>query len=272
MGIHTEWVRYGEGKNYLGFAARPERATTPLPAVIVVQEAGGVDAHIEDVTRRIAAGGYFALAPDLFAVDGVRPPEFTRERLAGMMAFFNSLPMTAWMDHGQREAELAKLPKDDSDRLRETFMKLFAGGALQAGQYLPELHATARFLRESEPTRGQKVGVMGFCMGGGVSGLFACHDPELAAAAIFYGMPPEASLVSNVCCPVIGFYGGADKRITDNVPAFAEAMSNAGKSFESHVYDGVGHAFFNDNRPMYDAAAVRDSYARLLEFFRRHLG
>lgn len=273
MALQTEWVRYGERDQYLGFAARVERAAPPLPAVIVIQEAGGVDAHIEDVARRIAAAGYFAFAPDLFSVDGVRPPALARERMAEMMAFFNSLPIGSIGEPAIREAAMAARPADEASRLRETVARIFTGGVLQLDQYLPQLHATASHLRrDNAATRGQKLAVMGFCMGGGLSALFACHDPELAAAAIFYGLPPDRSLLANVRCPVVGFYGGNDRRITDTVPAFAEAMKQAGKSFAPHIYEGAAHAFFNDDRSSYQAAAARDSYARLLDLFRRQLG
>ena len=70
MGIKGEWIRYGEGSGYLAY---PARATLPLPGVIVIQEIGGVNDNIEDITRRIASAGYAALAPDLFAVNGERP-------------------------------------------------------------------------------------------------------------------------------------------------------------------------------------------------------
>ena len=69
MALKTEWVRYGSRSGYF---AMPERAATPLPAVVVIQEIWGVEEHIEDVTRRIAAAGYAALAPDIFSENGER--------------------------------------------------------------------------------------------------------------------------------------------------------------------------------------------------------
>jgi len=271
MSLRTEWIRYGENDEYLGFTAVAERAAAPLPAVIVLQEAGGVDAHIEDVTRRIALAGYFAIAPDLFAVGGERPPELTRERLAEMMDFFNALTPGTITDASVRAAELARRPDDQAARLTETLAK-FMGGALQLDQYLPHMRATAVHLRsENQATRGQKIGVMGFCLGGGLTALYACHDPDLAAAAIFYGMSPDASLAVNVACPVLGFYGASDPRVNGTIPAFAGAMKAAGKRFEPHVYEGADHAFFNDSRNSYHAGAARDAYARLLDLFRREL-
>ena len=89
MAIKGEWVRYGD---QIGYLARPERAAAPLPGVVVIQEAWGVNEQIEDVTRRIAAAGYVALAPDLFAVKGERPPALSRQRIEKAMAFMQRLP------------------------------------------------------------------------------------------------------------------------------------------------------------------------------------
>jgi carboxymethylenebutenolidase len=109
-------------------------------------------------------------------------------------------------------------------------------------------------------------------MGGGLSALLACEEPELAAAAVFYGSAPPAERVAKISCPVIAFYGEKDQRINAGIAAFQEAMRKSGKSFEHHVYPGASHAFFNDSRPSYDVRASRDSFARLLDFFLKNLG
>ena len=172
-----------------------------------------------------------------------------------------------------RAAGLARLAEDEAKRVMESFDHIFTGGVLELEQYLPQLHATARFLRsENQASRGQKLAVMGFCMGGGLAGLFACHDPELAAAAVFYGWAPAPALLASIACPVIGFYAGTDARINAGIPGFVDAMKSADKSLEVYFYEGASHAFFNDERNSYHVAAARDSYARLLELFRRHLG
>ena len=134
---------------------------------------------------------------------------------------------------------------------------------------LATVGAAALYLREErEETRGGKLGSVGFCLGGTLSALLACRDPELGAAVIFYGSPPAVEELANIRCPVLGFYGGKDQRITSHVPAFVEAMVAARQRFEHVVYPEAGHAFFNDNRPSYDVAAARDAFARTLAFFR----
>ena len=95
MAIRGEWIRYGDGSGYF---AKPERAAGSLPGVIVIQEVGGVNEHIEDVTRRVAAAGYAALAPDLFAVDGARPEALTKERISEAFGYAATLPPGTMFD------------------------------------------------------------------------------------------------------------------------------------------------------------------------------
>jgi carboxymethylenebutenolidase len=271
MSLHVESIVYGNGA-YSGYFAFPERAQRPLPAVLVLQEAWGVDAHIEDVTRRFAYAGYAALAPDLYAKNGARPDPLARDRLAELLRFVNTEGPAVFMDPGARSAALAKLSPDAATRVEES-MGTVAGGVRNFEAHVPALLAATKHLREERAeTRGQKVGSVGYCMGGGLSGLLACHDPQLGVACIYYGMPPAVDLVSRIACPVYGFYGGEDKRVNDSVPPLADAMHKAAKRFVPHTYPGAQHAFFNDERPSYHAAASRDAFARTLEAFREHLG
>jgi carboxymethylenebutenolidase len=270
VAIKGEWIRYGDQTGYL---ALPERAAALLPSVIVIQEVGGVNAQIEDVTRRIAASGYAALAPDLFAVKGERPAPLAKERIQSAFAFMSRLPPGGAFDPKVRDAELAKLPKDDADRIKETFTTMF--GMAQPGKMetlIPALKSAFRHLRsERRETRGKKTACVGFCMGGGLSALLSCEEPELSAAAVFYGTAPSEEKIAQGRCPIIGFYGENDQRVNIGIPGFADAMKKADRQFESIVYKGAGHAFFNDEAASYEVDAARDSFARLLEFFRRNL-
>jgi len=270
MAIRGEWIRYGEGSGYF---AKPERATAPLPGVLVIQEVGGVNEHIEDVTRRISAAGYAALAPDLFSVNGKRPEALAKERIEEAFGFAARLPPGTMFDPATREAELAKLGEAERIRIRETFGQMFSFAAQgRAESLMGHLVRAFRHLREDRAeTRGQKIACVGFCMGGGLSALLACEEPELSGAAVFYGNAPPVEKIANINCPVIAFYGAKDQRVNAGIPGFQEEMRAAGKSFEHHVYDGAGHAFFNDDAPSYDVKAARDSYARLLAFFSKTL-
>jgi carboxymethylenebutenolidase len=270
MALHIENVTYGNGQ-YTGYFVVPARAEKPLPAVVVLQEAWGLDAHIEDVARRFAYAGYAVLSPDLYAKNGVRPGPITRERLGELLIFVNASGPAIFMDEKARADALAKLPADASGRLQES-MGTMMGMLGNLAAFVPALLATTKYLREERAeTRGQKIGSVGYCAGGGLSGLLAAHDPQLAAACIYYGSAPAAELIPKIACPVYGFYGGEDKRINGGIPAFAEEMKKAGKHYESHIYAGAQHAFFNDERPSYHAGASRDAFARTLEAYRTHL-
>jgi carboxymethylenebutenolidase len=266
MSINGEWIRYGEGSGYF---ARPARAPANLPGVLVIQEVGGVNAQIEDVTRRIAAAGYAALAPDLYAVNGARPPALTNERVTEAFSFAGRLPPGAMFDPATRDAELAKLDEAPRQRIKESLGQVFsfvAPGRMEA--LMGPLGSAFHHLRKDRPeTRGQKIACVGFCMGGGLSALLACEEPELSGAAVFYGTTPPAEKIARIRCPVIAFYGSRDQRVNAGIPGFQEGMKAAGRSFEHHVYEGAHHAFFNDEGPSYDVNAARDSFARLLAFF-----
>jgi carboxymethylenebutenolidase len=266
MAVKGEWITYGDQTGYFAF---PERATLPLPAVVVIQEVGGVGRQIEDVTRRIAAAGYAALAPDLFAVNGIRPPALDKSRIALALDFMSRLPAAARSDPAVREAELAKLPEADRNRVTETWSEMFSYAAPgRIERLVGPLRVAVRHVRTDRPeSRGQKVACVGFCMGGSCAALLACEEPELSGAAIFYGNSPSAEKIPAIRCPVIGFYGAEDKRVNAGLPGFAQAMEKEKKAFEYHVYEGAQHAFFNDDGGSYNVKAARDSFARLLTFF-----
>lgn len=266
--IACEWMSYGKER---GFLARPDGAAS-LPGIVVVQEAWGVDEHIEDVTRRFAAAGYLALAPDLFAEGGVRPAALGRERMLELQRFMSSLTPA---QRANLQGELARLPEPERTRVGESFqaaLQPILSGQRKLDAYVPKLLAATHFLRvEHAVSRGRKIGAVGFCMGGGLSALLAGHDPELGAAVIFYGSAPPADAIADIACPVLGLYGALDERINAGLPAFRDAMARAGKRLETHVYEGAQHAFFNDNRPSYHPDAARDAFVRTLELFRRTL-
>ena len=268
MAIEARTIRYGRDQELSGYLARPARAAAPLPGVVVIQEAWGVDDHIEDVTRRIASAGYVALAPDCFARNGARPAPLERARLGEAQAFLNELPLGKLMDQKVRDEALAHKSADAQARIRETLGALFGGALADVGRNLPPVVAAAAHLR-AEPSlaAGRGVATVGFCMGGGLAALAACQDPELAGAVIFYGMAPPEDRIEKIRCPILAFHASSDGRLVDALPAFTAAMKRAGKPLETHVYEGAHHAFFNDNRPSYDAQAARLAFARLMGFF-----
>jgi carboxymethylenebutenolidase len=266
MDLETKWVSYGS-EPFSGYLCHA-RAAKSLPAVVVIQEAWGVDSHIEDVAQRYARAGYAAFAPDLFAKGGERPAPLRADRMLEVRAFMDTAPPTVFMDAAVREAEIAKRPADLAARLRESFGAM-AAIVMNSAQLVPIVVAAARWLRtECAVSRGRKVGSVGYCLGGGLSAQLAASDPELAAAVIYYGMAPPLDRVPMIQATVLGLYGALDERVNAGVPAFAEAMKQNGKRFEVVTYPGAKHAFSNDQRPSFDPDATRDAFARTLELFR----
>ncbi|MDQ6598800.1 dienelactone hydrolase family protein [Bacillus salipaludis] len=266
MTLATEWVRYGKNQEYIGYIAKMDRVNENLPAVLVIQEIWGVDKHIQDITERFAEAGYLAFAPDLYA----KAEELRTERVAEVKAFLDTLPHSVWNNPDEREQALRELEEEKQNRVTKTFERMFSG--INSSDYIEQLLATSSFLREEYgASKGQGVASVGFCMGGALSAQLACRDPKLKGAVIFYGNAPQDEDIKHIQCPVYGFYGDQDKRISDNVPHLAEQMKQNGKSFEYKIYQNTGHAFFNDTRASYNVASARDAYQQVLQFFHQVL-
>ena len=265
MALKTHWTDFGPGQAYRGYVAHPA-AGLPAPGLLLIQEAWGVDAHIQEVAERFANAGYSVLAPDLYTVDYKRPPHLEAGRLEEAKLFINGLGPTP------RDEALAKLPAAESARIGETLGKLFAGAPEARAQHLAILTAAAAWLRLQPSAQGQKLGSVGFCMGGGLSGLLAATEGiGLSGAIIFYGMGVPESLIPQVGCKLLALHGQTDTRLVESLPAFEKAMQASGKDLEVHVYPGAGHAFFNDTRPSFNASASRDAFARSLRFLNQAL-
>ena len=275
MRLATEWMEFRTGEATCGaYRAAPDPAGVPtagatrLPAVVLVHEIWGVDEHIRDLADRLAGAGYLVFAPDLYSLGGARPAALLASRVAAAKAFLDTIPPSSWWDEAARTEALSALPAEEGESLAATFAALFAPRDRQ--ELVAVLRDSVRHLR-SDPECTGRVGSVGFCMGGGLSAQLACAEPELAAAVIFYGASPARAELAGLACPILGFYGGQDPRITATVPELAAAMEAAGKQYEWHVYADAPHAFFNDSRRSYHADAARDAWARLLGFFAAHL-
>ena len=199
--------------------------------LVVIQEWWGLTDHIKDVTDRLAAEGYVALAPDLYG--------------------------GATTHDGDEAGELMRrLPVDRAAR---------------------DLQGAADFLLGHEAVTSPKVGVVGFCMGGGFVVTFAAQAGEKVGAAVaFYGAGiPDDLDVSTIAAPVLGHFAEHD----DWAPPegaralFERIRAEAGVEAELHVYDGTGHAFFNDENLIgtYDAEAAAVAWDRTLRFLRERL-
>ena len=217
-----------EGNKLKLYISRLTAVEKPLPAVVIIQEIWGCDKHILDVADRLAKAGYLAIAPDLYAANGERPEVLKEERIEKVKAFLNTMPATSWGDETKRESALNELPPLERNEIGPTFHEVYSG-LKRMPQYLNILHDTIRFLEDYEFSRGQKIGTIGFCMGGALSALMACNEPNLSGAVVFYGNLPDKEKVQGINCPVLGIFGSLDERITSQVNTFKENMQNANK-------------------------------------------
>ena len=209
-----------------------------LPAVIVIHDVRGLSEHYRDIARRLANEGFFALALDLYSREG--PPD-----LPNLDAVF------AWMQQ------------------------------LSDGRVLADIDGAVRFLGIRPDVRLRSIGIVGFCMGGRYAFMAACTVPNLEACVSFYGMlrsPDKAenplTLAQDLSCPYLGLFGEQDNLIPRaDIKELEGILRRNGKTFQTKIYQGAGHAFFNDQRPdVYRPEAAKDAWAKAVSFLHTHLG
>ncbi|PBS14201.1 dienelactone hydrolase [Lysobacteraceae bacterium NML93-0792] len=123
----------------------------------------------------------------------------------------------------------------------------------------------------ADPRVTDKVGITGFCYGGGVSHAAAVAYPELAAAVPFYGRQARPEDVPRIRAPLLVHLAENDPRINEGWPAYEAALKAAGTTYEGHIYPGTHHGFHNDSTPRYDAEAAELAWSRTIAWFRTHL-
>jgi carboxymethylenebutenolidase len=201
---HHEYVQVHDGSRIVQtFVVYPE-VSRKAPVIVLIHEIFGLSDWAREMADELAAQGYVVVAPDLLS--GLGPSG------GGSSAF----------------------PDQDAT------IKAVSG--LAPGQVTADLEAVADYGKQLPAANG-KLAVVGFCWGGGQSFAFATARPDLSAAFVFYGPPPETAAMASIHAPVYGFYAGNDARIGATVPGTVTAMKNAGKKFEPVIYDGAGHGF-----------------------------
>ena len=259
-------TRYrGESGEVPAYLVRPS-GKGPWPAVVVIHEIFGLTDHFKDVANRLAREGYVAFAPDLFGTPELAAV-LTPPRVQKAMVLMSRLPRR---DPELARQEIEKLPGPDRLEVGATVRYLLGG--LPKDHLTGDLVAAVAFLREKPFVRGDRIGSVGFCFGGGMSLNLACAV-DLAACVVFYGEnPTPIDRVRAIHGPVLGLYGAEDTRINANLPEPVKAMAESKKDFEMRIYPGAGHAFFNDTNPnRYHRASAEDAWDRVLGFYRRTL-
>jgi carboxymethylenebutenolidase len=203
---HHEWqeVETSSGRTVRCWVVFPE-VDEPATTVVLIHENRGLNDWARSAADQVAEAGFLCVAPDLLSQTGPG---------GGGTESYES-------DDAARNA-ISKLPPQ---------------------QVLDDLDAVVAHARGLEAGN-RTVAVAGFCWGGSQTFRYATHNPQIAAAFVFYGSAPEdAAAYRKIQAPVYGFYGGNDFRITGQVPDVKEKMKQAGKPYEAVIYDGAGHAF-----------------------------
>jgi carboxymethylenebutenolidase len=235
---HGEWVDVplpGSSTPIRSWVVFPERATD-APVVIVIQEIYGLTDWIRGVADQLAADGFIAIAPDLLS--GMGPGG------GGTDAYPNRDAVVA----GVR----ALTPEESMRRLDAVYA--YAG---------------------TIPSASDRIGVVGYCWGGGTSFAYAAHKPELGAAVVYYGTSPSSpDAYRRINAPVLGLYGEDDQRVNATIQPAKDAMGPLGKTYEVEIYPGAGHGFLRAqaDREGANMRATQAAWPRTIAFFREHLG
>lgn len=226
---HMEWVKVKHGDREVNcFVVYPE-VKNKATAVLVIHEIFGLTDWAREAADELASAGYIAIAPDL---------------LSGMAP--NGGGTSALGDRDAAIKAVSGLPPD---------------------QITADLNAVAKYVTQLPACNGKLV-VAGFCWGGTQSFRYATNNKDLKAAFVFYGTPPAKGAMSRINCPVYGFYGEMDNRVTSTIARASRDMKAAGKTYEPVIYAGAGHGFMRAGEAPGAGAANKkardDAWKRLM--------
>ena len=254
--------RCSDGTETIAYLSRPKDLERH-PAIIVIHEAWGLNEQIKGVARMFAAEGFVAVAPHLFT----RFPDLNETAIERVMRSMFTVPPEKRNDPQTIQNVMKDLQGPDK-RVAEVF---FLGREALERTMCNDLLACKDFLQSQSFVRGDRMGITGFCMGGGLTYQLSTMYPFNASVPFYGSNPKPIESVANISGPVLGIYAGEDARINADVPALVEAMMRHKKAFEMKVYKGAQHSFFNETRQVYDKAAAEDARARAVSFFKQHL-
>jgi carboxymethylenebutenolidase len=205
------------------------------PVVVVIHEIFGLSDWVRGVTDQLAKEGFIAIAPDFLS--GMGPNKGGSQELGSQ---------------GSTQA-IGGVSLDDRLRI------------------LNDVRAYAQTL----PSASGKLGVVGFCWGGGTAFFYALMQPALNAAVSYYGpMPTDPAAYANAKAPVLGLYGGNDNRVNANIETAKTEMAKAKAVYEPHIFEGAGHGFLRQQAGTAQAPgnmkATEQAWPLTIEFLKKH--
>lgn len=235
MSVKTNWqtLKISDGTEMRAYVASPSTKTGKKPAIIVLQEAFGVNKHMQDVTERIAALGYVAASPELY-----------HRTAPGFAGDYND---------------------------RDTAMKNM--GAMTDDGQIADFKATYEWLAQQADVQSDKIAVVGYCMGGRSAFLANAVLPLKAAVSYYGGRiaPDLLPRANDQHGPLLFFWGGLDKRIpAEQRRAVHEALDQAKKPYTTVRFSYADHAFFCDDRSNYNAEASEQSWSLFTAFLEKN--
>ena len=231
---HGEFVEVKNGARTVRCFIVYPQVKDPAPAVVVIHEIFGLTDWARGAADQLAAAGYIAIAPDLLS--GMGPGGGGTSAYSGRDAVMSAV------------------------------------SSLPADQVAGDLNAVADYVKTLPACNG-KLAVAGFCWGGGQSFRLACNRTDLKSAFVFYGPPPkDPADMQKINCPVYGFYGGNDARISATIPKTETEMKAAGKTYEPVKYEGAGHGFMRTGEDPDPDAANKKAHDEGWERWKKMLG
>jgi carboxymethylenebutenolidase len=211
----------------------PERKDK-APVVIIIHEIYGLSDWIRAVADQLAKEGFIAVAPDLISGMG---------------------PNGGGTDAAGSRDEVTKIIRGLN--AEETYKRL----------------NTVRTYAMKLPSATGKTATVGYCWGGGRSFGYACAQPELNAAVVYYGTSPDSTELLRIKAPVLGLYGGDDARVNSTIPAAAQQMKGMNKAYEPEILEGAGHGFLRaqTGRDGANMRATQKSWPKTIAFLKKNL-
>jgi len=229
---HGEWVDVAMGDAKIHTWVVYPERKDKAPVVLVIHEIFGMTDWVRSIADALAKEGFIAVAPDLLS--GMGPNGGGTESFSG-------------------------------DQVRDAIRKL------KADDVAKHLNAV-RDYAIGLPSATSKTASIGFCWGGGMSFSYATAQPKLNGAVVYYGTPPKEEELAKIVCPMMGFYGGDDNRVTSTVESTKEAMAKLGKTYTPHVYEGAGHGFLRQQSGRdANAKAAQEAWPATISFLKKEL-